>query len=232
MSARRQQCHQPKAFCNSMTQTAAVIDYGMGNLHSVESALREAGAGDVTVTSDTQAILAADRIVFPGVGAIRDCLAEFRRLGCDTTLRLAIERGTPVLGICVGMQSLMARSEENGGVDCLGFFDGTVARFPRSHSDTDGTKLKVPHMGWNQVAQSQNHPLWDGIADNAYFYFVHSFFLPEAESDYVAGSFDYGIKGSAAIAKGNVFATQFHPEKSHDNGLKLLANFLTWDGTC
>jgi glutamine amidotransferase len=215
-----------------MTQTAAVIDYGMGNLHSVESALREAGAGDVTVTSDAEAILAADRIVFPGVGAIRDCLAEFRRLGCDTTLRLAIERGTPVLGICVGMQSLMARSEENGGVDCLGFFDGTVARFPRSHSDTDGTKLKVPHMGWNQVAQSQNHPLWDGIADNAYFYFVHSFFLPEAESDYVAGSFDYGIKGSAAVAKDNVFATQFHPEKSHDNGLKLLANFLTWDGTC
>ena len=215
-----------------MTQTVAVIDYGMGNLHSVESALREAGASDVVVTADAEAILSADRIVFPGVGAIRDCLAEFRRLGCDTTLRLAVERGTPVLGICVGMQSLMARSEENGGVDCLGFFDGTVTRFPRNHSDADGTKLKVPHMGWNQVSQSQNHPLWDGIVDNAYFYFVHSFFLPEAESDYVAGSFDYGIKGSAAIAKGNVFATQFHPEKSHDNGLKLLANFLTWDGTC
>lgn len=215
-----------------MTQTVAVIDYGMGNLHSVESALREAGASDVVVTADAKAILAADRIVFPGVGAIRDCLAEFRRLGCDTTLRLAVDRGTPVLGICVGMQSLMARSDENGGVDCLGYFDGTVTRFPRNHSDADGTKLKVPHMGWNQVAQSQNHPLWDGIADNAYFYFVHSFFLPKAESDYVAGSFDYGIKGSAAIAKGSVFATQFHPEKSHDNGLKLLANFLTWDGTC
>lgn len=215
-----------------MTQTVAVIDYGMGNLHSVESALREAGANDVVVTADAKAILAADRIVFPGVGAIRDCLAEFRRLGCDTTLRLAVDRGTPVLGICVGMQSLMARSDENGGVDCLGYFDGTVTRFPRNHSDADGTKLKVPHMGWNQVAQSQNHPLWDGIADNAYFYFVHSFFLPKAESDYVAGSFDYGIKGSAAIVKGNVFATQFHPEKSHDNGLKLLANFLTWDGTC
>ena len=215
-----------------MTQTVAVIDYGMGNLHSVESALREAGARDVVVTADAVAILAADRIVFPGVGAIRDCLAEFRRLGCETTLRLAVDRGTPVLGICVGMQSLMARSEENGGVDCLGFFDGTVTRFPRNHSDADGTKLKVPHMGWNQVAQSQNHPLWDGIADNAYFYFVHSFFLPEAESDYVAGSFDYGVKGSAAVAKDNVFATQFHPEKSHDNGLKLLANFLTWDGTC
>ena len=215
-----------------MTQTVAVIDYGMGNLHSVESALREASVSDVVVTADAKVILAADRIVFPGVGAIRDCLAEFRRLGCDTTLRLAVDRGTPVLGICVGMQSLMARSDENGGVDCLGYFDGTVTRFPRNHSDADGTKLKVPHMGWNQVAQSQNHPLWDGIADNAYFYFVHSFFLPKAESDYVAGSFDYGIKGSAAIAKDNVFATQFHPEKSHDNGLKLLANFLTWDGTC
>ena len=161
-----------------MTQTVAVIDYGMGNLHSVESALREAGASDVVVTADAEAILLADRIVFPGVGAIRDCLAEFRRLGCETTLRLAVDRGTPVLGICVGMQSLMARSDENGGVDCLGFFDGTVTRFPRNHSDTDGTKLKVPHMGWNQVAQSRNHPLWDGIADNAYFYFVHSFFLP------------------------------------------------------
>ncbi|MEC8267302.1 MAG: imidazole glycerol phosphate synthase subunit HisH [Pseudomonadota bacterium] len=215
-----------------MTQTVAVIDYGMGNLHSVESALREAGASDAVVTADAEAILLADRIVFPGVGAIRDCLAEFRRLGCETTLRLAVDRGTPVLGICVGMQSLMARSDENGGVDCLGFFDGTVTRFPRNHSDTDGTKLKVPHMGWNQVAQSRNHPLWDGIADNAYFYFVHSFFLPAEESDHVAGSFDYGIKGSAAIAKDNVFATQFHPEKSHDNGLKLLANFLRWDGTC
>ena len=215
-----------------MTQTVAVIDYGMGNLHSVESALREASVSDVVVTADAKAILAADRIVFPGVGAIRDCLAEFRRLGCDTTLRLAVDRGTPVLGICVGMQSLMARSDENGGVDCLGYFDGTVTRFPRNHSDADGTKLKVPHMGWNQVVQSQNHPLWDGIADNAYFYFVHSFFLPKAESDFVAGSFNYGIKGSAAIVKGNVFATQFHPEKSHDNGLKLLANFLTWDGTC
>ena len=215
-----------------MTQTVAVIDYGMGNLHSVESALREASVSDVVVTADAKVILAADRIVFPGVGAIRDCLAEFRRLGCDTTLRLAVDRGTPVLGICVGMQSLMARSDENGGVDCLGYFDGTVTRFPRNHSDADGTKLKVPHMGWNQVVQSQNHPIWDGIADNAYFYFVHSFFLPNAESDFVAGSFDYGIKGSAAIVKGNVFATQFHPEKSHDNGLKLLANFLTWDGTC
>ena len=215
-----------------MTQTVAVIDYGMGNLHSVESALREAGAPDVVVTADTEAILTADRIVFPGVGAIRDCLAEFRRLGCDTTLRLAVDRGTPVLGICVGMQSLMVRSEENSGVDCLGFFAGTVSRFPRNHSDADGMKLKVPHMGWNQVSQSQNHALWDGIADNAYFYFVHSFFLPASESDHVMGSFNYGIKGSAAIAKGNVFATQFHPEKSHDNGLKLLANFLKWDGTC
>lgn len=215
-----------------MTQTVAVIDYGMGNLHSVESALREAGAGDVAVTADAEAILAADRIVFPGVGAIRDCVAEFRRLGCDETLRLAIERGIPVLGICVGMQSLMARSEENGGVDCLGFFEGTVTRFPKSHRDADGSKLKVPHMGWNQVTQTREHPLWDGIANNAYFYFVHSYFLPAAESGCVTAAFDYGVIGSAAITKENVFATQFHPEKSHENGLKLLANFLKWDGKC
>ena len=215
-----------------MTQTVAVIDYGMGNLHSVESALREAGARDVVVTSDADAIMRSDRIVFPGVGAIRDCLAEFRRLGCDATLRSAIDHGAPVLGICVGMQSLMARSEENEGVDCLAYFDGTVTRFPKVHTDADGAKLKVPHMGWNNVIQTRDHPLWDGIPNNAYFYFVHSYFLPAAESEYVTGAFHYGVEGSAAIARGNVFATQFHPEKSHDNGLKLLANFLTWDGKC
>ncbi len=213
-------------------KTVAIIDYGMGNLHSARKAVEHV-APDVTVlvTDNADHIREADHVILPGVGAIRDCMAEIRRLGVDALVR-EVSRDRPFLGICVGMQSLMARSDENGGVDCLGYFDGTVTRFPRNHSDADGTKLKVPHMGWNQVVQSQNHPIWDGIADNAYFYFVHSFFLPKAESDFVAGSFDYGIKGSAAIVKGNVFATQFHPEKSHDNGLKLLANFLTWDGTC
>ena len=215
-----------------MTRTVAVIDYGMGNLHSVESAVRQAGATDVTVTSDRDAILAADSIIFPGVGAIRDCIDEFRRLGCDETLRLAISRGTPVLAICVGMQSLMTHSEENDGVDCLDWVDGLVTRFPMPHCDTDGKKLKVPHMGWNQVVQTQSHPLWDGIADAAYFYFVHSYYLPASDSGAVVGTFDYGVQGSAAVAKNNVFATQFHPEKSHDNGIKLLSNFLTWDGTC
>ena len=209
-----------------MTQTVAVIDYGMGNLHSVESALREAGASDVVVTADAEIILAADSIVFPGVGAIRDCLAEFRRLGCHTTLRLAIDRGTPVLGICVGMQSLMARSEENGGVDCLGFFDGTVTRFPRNHSDAHGTKLKVPHMGWNQVAQSQNHPLWDGIADNAYFYFVHSFGIVQGSGFTQTATCNYGFEFVAAFERENIFGVQFHPEKSQRHGLSVMRNFL------
>ena len=215
-----------------MVQTVAVIDYGMGNLHSVESALRRAGSGDVVVTAYRARILEAYRVVFPGVGAIRDCMNEFRRLGCDVTLQNVIERETPVLAICVGMQSLMTRSDENGGVSCLGLIDGCVTRFPANHKDSDETPLKVPHMGWNQVSQVVAHPLWAGIANHAYFYFVHSFFVPKSDCDAVFGTFDYGVQGCAALAHKNVFATQFHPEKSHDNGLKLLSNFLRWDGTC
>ena len=215
-----------------MTQTVAVIDYGMGNLHSVESALRKAGAEDVVVTADRAPILKADRVVFPGVGAIRDCISEFRRLGCDETLKRVIEAGTPVLGICVGMQSLMTHSEENGGVDCLDCLTGPVARFPHDHRDEMGVKLKVPHMGWNRVRQLTPHPMWNNIEDNAYFYFVHSFYVPAGQCELVSGIFEYGVTGSAAVAHENVFATQFHPEKSHDNGVKLLANFLDWDGRC
>jgi glutamine amidotransferase len=126
----------------------------------------------------------------------------------------------------------MTRSDENGGVSCLGLIDGCVTRFPAHHKDSDETPLKVPHMGWNQVSQVVTHPLWADIADNAYFYFVHSFFVPTSDCDAVFGTFDYGVQGCAALARKNVFATQFHPEKSHDNGLKLLSNFLRWDGTC
>ena len=215
-----------------MSKTVAVIDYGMGNLHSVESALRKAGADSVSVTDKPDAILKADRVVFPGVGAIRDCIGEFKRLGCDETLKTVIEAGTPVLGICVGMQSLMTGSEENGGVACLDWLQGPVTRFPQDHRDASGAKLKVPHMGWNRVRQTSAHPMWNGIEDDAYFYFVHSFYVPADQCDSVAGTFEYGLQGTAAVAQGNVFATQFHPEKSHDNGVKLLANFLDWDGTC
>ena len=146
-----------------MSKTVAVIDYGMGNLHSVESALRKAGADSVSVTDKPDAILKADRVVFPGVGAIRDCIGEFKRLGCDETLKTVIEAGTPVLGICVGMQSLMTRSEENGGVACLDWLQGPVTRFPQDHRDAAGAKLKVPHMGWNRVRQTSTHPMWNGM---------------------------------------------------------------------
>lgn len=215
-----------------MATTVAVIDYGMGNLHSVESALSKAGADRVTVTDRHDAILGADRVVFPGVGAIRDCVDEFKRRGCDQTLKAAVEAGTPVLGICVGMQSLMTRSEENGGVDCLDWLPGPVVRFPYEHCDERGAKLKVPHMGWNRVKQQSVHPMWNNIEDDAYFYFVHSFYVPSDRCNSVFGTFEYGVNGVAAVARGNVFATQFHPEKSHDNGLKLLSNFLDWDGSC
>lgn len=215
-----------------MSRAVAVIDYGMGNLHSVESALCKAGADHVVVTAERDQILSADRVVFPGVGAIRDCISEFRRLGCDETLASVIKAGTPVLGICVGMQSLMTHSEENGGVACLDWLQGPVDRFPYDHRDAAGVKLKVPHMGWNRVKQRSAHPMWNGIKDDAYFYFVHSFYVPLEKCASVVGTFDYGVEGAASVAHGNVFATQFHPEKSHDNGVQLLSNFLDWDGSC
>ena len=215
-----------------MSSVTAVIDYGMGNLHSVQSALVKAGASDVVVTSDLALIEAADRVVFPGVGAIKDCLSEFRGLGCEPVLREVISRGTPVLAICVGMQSLMTHSEENGGVDALDVFSGSVRLFDKSAKTENDEAIKVPHMGWNTVTQLTPHPLWDGIPDQSYFYFVHSYFVPRSESSDALATVNYGVEAAAVIGRGNVFATQFHPEKSHDHGLQLLSNFLTWDGTC
>ena len=216
-----------------MTGSVAVIDYGMGNLHSVESALRHAGAQQVVVTHDADELRSADRVVFPGVGAIRDCMAEIRRLHCDELLDTALrEQHKPVLAICVGMQALMERSEENEGVDCLGLLAGDVRHFGSPLSDADGTRLKVPHMGWNEVRQSRPHPLWEGIDDGERFYFVHSYYVHATDRDLVAGSVHYGVDIDAALARDNLFAVQFHPEKSHRAGLKLLTNFLKWDGRC
>ena len=216
-----------------MAASVAVIDYGMGNLHSVASALEHAGAGEVVVSNDPAAIARADHVVFPGVGAIRDCMAEIRRLGCDTLLRSALDDGhKPVLAICVGMQALLSRSEENGGVDTLGFIDGQVRFFGHDHRDADGQRLKVPHMGWNEVTQVHSHPLWAGIPDRSRFYFVHSYYVDPTDKTLVVGEFDYGVSACAALARDNLFAAQFHPEKSHTHGLTLLANFLKWDGTC
>lgn len=212
------------------TQTLAVIDYGMGNLHSVASALHHvAPEVNVIVTSDPAQVAAADRVIFPGVGAIRDCMAEINRLGFDQLLREQIASGKPVLAICVGMQALMQRSEENGGVDCIGILPGQVKFFGKGHKDAQGAQLKVPHMGWNQVHHN-DHPLWANIAQDSRFYFVHSFYVRADERAQVAGTCDYGLQFDAALAKDNLFAAQFHPEKSHTAGLQLLKNFMYWNG--
>jgi len=211
-------------------QTVAVIDYGMGNLHSVKSALEHvAPEQKVIVTSDPAVVAAADRVIFPGVGAIRDCMVEIKRLGFDQLLREQVATGKPVLGICVGMQALMDHSEENNGVDCIGIFGGQVKFFGEQHKDAEGNSLKVPHMGWNQVHHN-NHPLWKDIPQDARFYFVHSFYIKAADENLVAATCEYGVKFHAALTRNNLFAVQFHPEKSHTAGLQLLKNFLLWDG--
>lgn len=215
----------------SKPSCVAVIDYGMGNLHSVAKALEHvAPAARVVVTSDPAAIHAADRVVFPGVGAIRDCMAGIRRLGVDVLVREAVQQ-KPVLAICVGMQALMSHSEENGGVDCINLLPGEV-RFFGSDLQENGERLKVPHMGWNEVMQTHAHPLWQGIAQNERFYFVHSYYVQAQQRGCVAATCHYGAELDAALMRPNLFAVQFHPEKSHTAGLQLLKNFMNWNGSC
>ncbi len=208
----------------------AVVDYGMGNLRSVSRALAWVGSGvDVVVTSDPQQVRDAERVVFPGVGAMGDCMAELRRLDLLDAVREAAA-GKPFLGICLGMQALLERSEESGGVGGLGTIPGRAVRFPAGVADADGRPLKVPHMGWSRVYQTQGHPLWDGIEDGSWFYFVHSYYADAAEAADVVGEAEYGRRFHAAVAHGSCFAVQFHPEKSQHAGLKLLENFIRWDG--
>ncbi|MGB5438554.1 MAG: imidazole glycerol phosphate synthase subunit HisH [Gammaproteobacteria bacterium] len=210
----------------------AIIDYGMGNLHSIAKALEHVSGKDrVIVTGVRETILAADRVVFPGVGAIRDCMAELRRSGLDEVVVAAAERGKPVIGVCLGMQALLDASEENQGVDCLGVIPGRVVRFPRDMRDpADGNKLKIPHMGWNQVHQRGKHPLWKDIPMDSRFYFVHSYYAVPAQANDVAATSPYGLDFASVIARDNVFAVQFHPEKSQHAGLQLLSNFVGWNG--
>ena len=209
----------------------AVIDYGMGNLHSVAKALEHMQPGvEVLVTSDPKQVANADRVLLPGVGAIRDCMAEIYKQGVDKEVAEAIRSGRPFLGICVGFQALMQSSEENGGVHCLGEFEGTVNYFGDQLKDEAGERLKVPHMGWNEVMQSGAHPLWHGIDNGSRFYFVHSYYVKAAQRQQVAATCNYGVDFDVALAHDNVFAVQFHPEKSHTAGLQLLKNFLNWDG--
>lgn len=211
-----------------MSQTIVVIDYGLGNLRSVSKAVEHvAGSGDrVLVTDSPEAIRAADRVVFPGQGAARDCMAALSNHHLNQAV-LEAARTKPFFGICMGMQVLMEFSEENGGTKLMGLIPGQVRRFPDG-LDPQGGKLKIPQMGWNRVRQTRPHPIWAGVPDDSRFYFVHSYYVDPVDTSLTAGSTEYGIGYTSAIARGNLFATQFHPEKSAEHGLQLLRNFLNW----
>ena len=198
--------------------------------HSVSKAMEKvAPTARVLVTDNIEEILSADRIIFPGVGAIRDCVDEIKKRGFDKVLKEVIGK-KPVLAICVGMQALMTSSEENEGVDCLNILPGKVKLF--QGKDFEGTeKLKVPHMGWNQVKQTKPHPMWENISQNERCYFVHSFYIEADNNDLVVGESDYGLRFHSVLAVDKLSAVQFHPEKSHRVGLQLLENFSTWDGS-
>lgn len=209
--------------------SVAVIDYGMGNLHSVAKALEHAGSGEtIIVTHDAAKILAADRVVLPGVGAIRDCMHEIKRLGIDDVVNEAI-KSKPFLGVCVGMQALMSESEENNGTACLDLLPGKVHFFGDDLKNSQGEALKVPHMGWNQVHQVSEHPLWQGIEQDERFYFVHSYYVEPAQQSDIAATTTHGVQFAAALHRDNIFAAQFHPEKSQHAGLQLYRNFLNWN---
>jgi len=209
----------------------AVVDYGMGNLRSVAKALEHVAPGKlVSVTSDPGELRSASRVVFPGQGAMPDCMREMDARGLRTPL-LEAARSKPFLGLCIGLQMLFESSEE-GGVEGLGILSGKVVRFPAERMLGDrGEKLKVPHMGWNQVYQTMSHPMWAGIPDGSRFYFVHSYYVEAREQPLVAGTARYPFSFTCAVARNNIFAVQFHPEKSQSAGLRLLSNFVSWDGT-
>lgn len=216
-------------------KTVAVVDYGSGNLRSVSQAVQHVALAsdvEVLVTSHAQEVLDADRVVLPGQGHMADCMRELAASGLlEAVLHAAANK--PLFGVCVGMQMLLDRSEE-GPTDGLGLIPGEVVRFELGgRLQADGSRFKVPQMGWNQVfhdlGRGPAHPLWDGIADGAYFYFVHSYYAKPANPLHCVGEADYGGRFAAAIARDNIFATQFHPEKSADQGLALYRNFLHWN---
>ena len=207
----------------------AVVDYGMGNLRSVAKALEHvAPAKRIVVTDDPQAIRSAGRVVFPGQGAMPDCMREMDARGLRAPL-LEAARSKPFLGLCIGLQMLFEHSEE-GDTPGLGILPGKVVRFPAGALDSEGEKLKVPHMGWNQVCQTGSHPLWEGIVEASRFYFVHSYYVEAFDQGLIAAVSRYASNFTCAVARNNIFAVQFHPEKSQSAGLRLLSNFVSWNG--
>ncbi len=211
--------------------TIAVVDYGMGNLRSVAKALEHVAPDcRVVVTSDGGELVDADRVVFPGQGAMPDCMRELDARDLRESIVVA-SQNKPFLGLCIGLQMLFDHSEE-GDTRGLGLLPGRVKRFPPERMrDESGNKLKVPHMGWNQVFQNRPHAMWQGIEDGSRFYFVHSFYVEAADRELVAGTTHYPFGFTSAVARDNIFAVQFHPEKSQSAGLKLLSNFVNWDGS-
>jgi glutamine amidotransferase len=215
-------------------RTVAVVDYGMGNLRSVSQAVMHVAADsgfEVVVTHHADEVRAAERVVLPGQGAMRDCMRELRDSGMQQAV-LEAAASKPLMGVCVGMQMLLSHSEEQDtpGLDLI---PGRVHRFRLDgRLQADGSRFKVPQMGWNQVQQLAHggrvHPIWAGVPDGAYFYFVHSFYAAPSDRSHTAGETDYGERFTCAVARDNIFATQFHPEKSADHGLRLYRNFLHW----
>ncbi len=213
-------------------KTVAVVDYGMGNLRSVSQAAAHAAQGEggwrVVVTAQPEEVRAAERVVLPGQGAMRDCMRELRESGLEGAVREAAA-SKPLLGVCVGMQMLLDRSEEQD-TRALGILPGACRRFRLDdRRDAKGQRYKVPQMGWNRVFRTRAHPLWDGVPDGSHFYFVHSYYAEPALEAHSAATTEYGLVFTSVLARDNIFATQFHPEKSADQGLAVYRNFLRWN---
>jgi glutamine amidotransferase len=217
----------------------AIIDYGAGNLRSVARAVAHVGY-DARVTSDPRDVDAADKVIMPGVGAAADTMRNLRMCGMVEPVRAYIASGRPFFGVCMGQQALLSVSEEGGEHPCLGVIPGRVVRLPGGKEEEEsrgragngngvalnGSRLKVPHMGWNRVRQVREHAIFDGIEDGAYFYFVHSYYPAPEDPDVVIGETEYGVTFASVLARDNIVATQFHPEKSAEAGLRMYANFL------
>jgi len=206
----------------------AIIDYKAGNLTSVRRALSSLGEESI-ITADPSILFSADRIIFPGVGAAGKAMEDLKRLKIDRAIKQSFEEGKPILGICLGTQIIMESSQENN-TTCLGIVRGQTVRFPENFKDENGRRLKVPHMGWNQVKLKRKHPLFEGIKKENEFYFVHAYYPVPEESEAVLGLTGYGFDFTSVISMGNLVAVQFHPEKSGKPGLRILSNFCGWDG--